>query len=165
MGNLAPVLGTLTQTLGAIQTISSVVDTVTDREGDLMKAQQNQAMRNLQAQQNQSLSEAQNRAKIDRERLQLEQEQSEKRRQDALRRTVARQNARRGAGGVSAGGSNEAVLLGLVNDNQDDQGYADALDQIRYNTIDQNVSTLQSRNILERSQLAERQRLERAMRG
>ena len=165
MGTLTPVLGTITKTLGAIQTISSAVDTVTGNDRRAIKAQQDYAMRNLQAQQNQATAEANRNAETERKKIALDAQNAEKRRQDALRRAIAKQNAKRGARGISAGGSNEALLLGMYNDNQDEQGYADALDQIRYNTIDQNLSDLQSRNILERSQLAERQRLDRAIRG
>tara|TARA_B100001750_G_C15416021_1_gene550307 strand:+ start:247 stop:747 length:501 start_codon:yes stop_codon:yes gene_type:complete len=163
MGTLAPVLGTLTQTLGALQTLSTTVDTFSGRDERNYRAQQELAMQNLQAQQGLSLAEAQKKAEAERRQLALNAQADEKRRQDALRRAIARQNATRGAGGISTSGSNEAILLGLYNDADEDRDYASALDQLRYNTLDTNLSNLQSRSVLDRTQLAERQRLDRTI--
>ena len=163
MGTLVPVLGTLTQTLGALQTLGTTVDTFSGRDERNYRAQQELAMKNLQAQQGLTLAEAQQKAEAERQQLALNAQADEKRRQDALRRAIARQNVTRGAGGVSASGSNEAILLGLYNDAEDDRNYASALDQLRYNAIDTNLSNLQSRSVLERTQLSERQRLEKKL--
>jgi len=161
MGTLTPVLGTLTKTLGAVSTLATTVDTLTGGQRRDTRAQQDLALRQLQARQANSESQAQLNAQADRERLALEAQQDEDRRKKALRRAIAKRNASVGASGVSRTGSNEAVLLGLINDTDDDQQNANALDQLRFNTIDRGVESLQSRNVLERTQLAERQRLQR----
>ena len=165
MGTLTPVLGTLTKTLGALETISSTVDTFSGRDEKIYRARQDQAMRQLQQNQAQSMQETQAKAESQRQELAIKAEEESKRRRNALRRAVARQNVKRGAGGISTSGSNEAILLGLYNDAEEDKSYASALDSLRYNSIDQNLSNLQSRNILSRTQLAEKQRLDRAIRN
>jgi hypothetical protein len=157
------VLGTLTKTLGAVSTLATTVDTLTGGQRRDRRSEQDLALRQLQARQANSEREAQSQAQADRERLTLERQQNEKRRRKALRRAVARRNAKVGASGTSRAGSNEAVLLGLVNDADDDTQDNNALDQLRFNTIDRGLENLQTRNVLERTQLAEQQRLQRAI--
>ena len=160
MGTLTPVLGTLSKTLGAVTTIASSVDTLTGGSRKRSRAQQDLAMRQLQANQAQATQEAQDKAAADRERIALEAQQDQERRQKALRRAIAKRNASVGASGVSRTGSNEAVLLGLINDADDETNNANALDQLRFNAIDRGIASLQSRNVLQRTQLAERQKLQ-----
>ncbi len=161
MGTLTPVLGSLTQTLGAIQTITSSIDALSGGDRRDLKREQDLAMRNLQQQQNLSERQTANDAKLERERLQLESQKTEAARRKALRRAMARQNVRFGAGGVSRTGSGEAVLLGLYNDSEDQANNNKALDQIRYNAIDNDLANLRQNNLLQRTQLAEQQRLQR----
>jgi colicin import membrane protein len=79
----------------------------------------------------------------------------------ALRKTVGRTRASLGAGGGgTSDGSGEAVLLGLVADTHRNQQEADATDQLRTQALAQEVAATQKSNLLERSQLAEKQRLE-----
>jgi colicin import membrane protein len=79
----------------------------------------------------------------------------------ALRKTVGRTRASLGAGGGgTSDGSGEAVLLGLVADTNQSQQEADATDRLRSQALAQEVTDTQKRNLLERSQLAEKQRLE-----
>jgi hypothetical protein len=163
MGSLTPILGTLTQTVGAVSAFANSVDTLTGGGRRDVRAEQNLAMQNLQ--QSQALSAQQAREKANRDRAQIAEQgkQSEEARRNALRRAIAKQNARVGASGVSRTGSNEAILLGLVNDSADTAQNNKALDQLRYNTIDSGLNNLRSSNILEKTQLAERQRLDRAI--
>jgi hypothetical protein len=79
----------------------------------------------------------------------------------ALRRTVGRTRASLGSrGGGTSDGSGEAVLLGLVADTDRDQREADATTRLRTQALAQEVADTQKSNLLERSQLAEKQRLE-----
>ena len=163
MGTLTPVLGTLTKTLGAVSTLATTVDTLSGGSRRDTRAQQNLALQQLQARQTAEQNQAQSDAVLQREQLQLQAAQDAEARQKALRRAIARQNVNAGASGISRSGSNEAILLGLVNDTENETENRDALDQIRFNTIDQNLSNIQSQNILERTQLAESQRLQNAI--
>lgn len=79
----------------------------------------------------------------------------------ALRKTVGRTRASLGAGGGgTSDGSGEAVLLGLVADTNQSQSQADAIDRLRTQALSQEVADTRTSNLLERSQLAEKQRLE-----
>jgi colicin import membrane protein len=79
----------------------------------------------------------------------------------ALRKTVGRTRASLGAGGGgTSDGSGEAVLLGMVADTHRNQQEADATDRLRTQALAQEVAATQKSNLLERSQLAEKQRLE-----
>ena len=79
----------------------------------------------------------------------------------ALRRTVGRTRASLGSrGGGTSDGSGEAVLLGLVADTNQDQEEAAATTRLRTQALAQEVTDTRTSNLLERSQLAEKQRLE-----
>ena len=163
MGTLTPVLGTLTQTLSAVSTLATSVDTLTGGQRRDRRAEQDLALRQLQARQANSEREAQAKAEADRQEIALQNQQDEELRRKALRRAIAKRNAQVGASGAGRTGSNEAVLLGLINDVDDETQNANALDQLRFNTIDRGLENLQTRNVLERTQLAEEQRLKRAI--
>jgi|GEM_PF-1841823 len=155
MGTLTPVLGTLTQTLGAVSTLANSVDTLTGNSSRDLRQEQHLIAQNLQ--QSHALEEQQAQTKAAQDRAQIEEQakQTEEARQKALRRAIAKQNARMGASGVSTSGSGEAVLLGVYNDSQDEARNNTTLDQLRYNTIDNNLQNIQQNNILERTQLAQ----------
>ena len=163
MGQLTSVLSTITQTIGAVETLAGTVDQFSGGDRRNMQREQNLAMQQLQARQKQQQQEAEQNASEQRAQIQLDAQQEEQRRRQALRRAVARRNAKVGASGASRTGSNEAVLLGLINDSDDARGDNIALDQLRYNAIDNDLTTLRQRNILERTQLAEQQRLQRQL--
>ena len=80
----------------------------------------------------------------------------------ALRKTVGRTRASLGAGGGgTSDGSGEAVLLGLVADtNQKPAERPTPTDRLRTQALAQEVADTRTSNLLERSQLAEKQRLE-----
>ena len=163
MGNIQPLIYEINSTLGAINGIANGFGNLTGNRGQTkaLRAQQDLAMKSLQEQQALSTREAREKAERDRAKIALDAKAEEDRRRDALRRAIARQNVNRGAGGVSKSGSNEAILLGLYNESGEDRSYNKSLDQLRYNTIDSGLYDLNQRNVLERTQLAERQRLER----
>ena len=162
MGNLTSVLGTLTSTLGAVQTIGSAFDKLSGKGDDLSRAYQNQAMRDLQRQQAQQVADTTARAETERQKITLDSADAEKRRIAALKRSIAKRNARFGATGVGGtGGSREAVLLGLYNESDDEKKQREELDKLRFSSIDNDLSSLASRNILQKTQLSERQKLDR----
>lgn len=163
MGTLASTLTQVSSTLGTLNTISQSVQQLT---GDTtQRKSQDLAMQQLQASQAQEKAEADRNAKIESQKIALQAEQDADRRRKALKRAMAKQNAARGASGAGAGGSGEAVLLGLYNESEDEAKQREDLDKIRYNALDNDLYTLSERNILEQSQLAEKQRLQRAVNG
>lgn len=95
------------------------------------------------------------------EQLRQNQATEEQRRRDALRRAVAKHRASLGARNLTAaGGSSEAILLGLVNDTDTERQSALAADRLQAQALQQSVTDLNRRNLLEQSQLAERHRLQ-----
>lgn len=154
-------LPALTGTIGTVQTALGTVEAVRtlanpDREADMaldqLRARQNLQERQLAAD-----------AQTSREKIALDASLAEKSRQDALRRAVAKQRAQFGARGVgtSAGGSPEAVLLGLFEESDEERQKREQLDQMRLKSIDQNLSQAKSLNLLQATQLAERKQIER----
>lgn len=121
---------------------------------------QDQALDQLQQRQNLQQQQAAQDAALDRERIALDAQANEDERKSALRRAVARQRANFGAQGVGSGaGSSQAVLLGLFEESDDEKARRDALDTLRLNAIDQNLGQSVSLNVLQRTQLEERNRL------
>lgn len=93
--------------------------------------------------------------------LRTEAAASETQRLAALRRAVARQRARFGAQGVgSSGGSSEAVLLGIVSESDEDRVERARLDRLRETAMGDELEARRRRNLLELTELAEKQRLE-----
>ncbi|MEC7028226.1 MAG: transporter, partial [Pseudomonadota bacterium] len=103
---------------------------------------------------------------LSREKLAAEAKNAEENRLSALRRAVARQRASFGATGLSANeGSAEAVLLGLFEETDQDRQQRERLDTLRNRALDNDLASTQSLNVLQRSQLAQQQRLERIAKG
>lgn len=88
-----------------------------------LRADNNLALRQLQARQNEALAKSQEEAALDRERIAAEAAEAESRRRQALKRSVARQRARFGSSGIETGssGSAQAVLLGLFDESEEDR--------------------------------------------
>lgn len=168
MGTLLPVLGAITQTVTAFEALGGAIDTISgnNRGEGVLRAQQDQAMRDLQRQQAQQTSDAEADAKAARDKVALDAAESERQRLSALKRAVAKRNARFGAAGISGDtGSREAILLGLYNESDAEKQQREDLDKLRYAAIDSDLSSLNNRNILEQTQLAERQKLTRLAQG
>ncbi len=126
-----------------------------------LRSEQDQSMDQLISTQNlgnrQASAETANRL----EELRTAAEADERRRRQALRRAVAKQRARFGARGVSAaGGSGEAILLGLVDETAEERREAEQADRLRAQALRQSLADRNRRNLLEQSQLAERHRLQ-----
>ncbi len=124
------------------------------------QSQQNQALKQLK--QDQALQKKQTAQDIalEKERLSLEARTAEATRKDALKRSVARQRAQFGAQGVgSGGGSSQAVLLGLFEESENERQKREATDALRARAIDKNVAQQSALNILQRTQLAEKNKI------
>jgi hypothetical protein len=119
------------------------------------------AQRNLQiAQQKQqaelarATEEAQARGQI--EQIQQSARMSERERQDAIKRALATQRARYGAQGIGAGGSADAVLVGMAAEAQRETQEIRKTAQLRINQIREQGAWQNTRNLLDASQLANR---------
>jgi hypothetical protein len=161
MGTFVPVLGALTKTVGALSTIGTAFNTISGGDERLRRAQQDQAMRNLQARQAQGDAQASAQASQQRATIALDAQEADDRRRAALKRAVAKRNAQFGATGIGgAGGSREAVLLGLFDESESEKQNRENLDKIRYGAIDNTLGFNASRNVLEQTELKNRQRLD-----
>ena len=165
MGALAPTLGS------ALSVISPVVGTanalggiVNNRSSRSLEREQDAALRQLQERQAiQEKQLAQDNA-LERERIATAAAQDNQKRREALKRATARQRAQFGASGVgTAGGSSEAVLLGLFEESEDERKRREELDNLRERSLSQSEFQLRSSNILQRTQLQERQRFDREL--
>lgn len=159
LSTAATVLKTLDSTFSAIQSFSNNVDK--QNQNNLL-AQQDLALKQLQARQGLDQANAEQDAALQRQQLALTAADNDAARLNALRRAVARQNAQFGASGIVAGdGSSEAVLLGLANQSDDDKTRQDALDNLRYQAINQNLEQQKGVDVLQQAQLQQKQNLQR----
>ncbi len=153
MGALAPIITTALLTQGTQLVLNEVV-------GNSSRDANDQALEQLK--QRQALDERQRAqdAELQRQSIALDAQEAEESRREALRRAVSRQRANFGAQGVGSGsGSSQAVLLGLFEESDDEKRRREELDNLRLNAIDQDLAQNRSINVLQRTQLAERNRL------
>lgn len=152
---------TLDSAFSALQGFSSGAE---NDQRAALRAQHDLALRQLQAQQGLAQANTSEAAQLDKQKLAADSLTAETNRRDALRRAVARQNAQFGAQGLSGGdGSGEAVLLGLFEESEKEKGARQKIDQLRGTAIDQDVEKQSRINVLQRTQLQERQNLQRAL--
>jgi len=155
MGSIVPIAF---QALSAFQAVSAAASVIT--KAGARDDNYALALRQLQAQQQQQQAIASKTAALDRQEIAAKTGEAERKRRDALKRAVARQRASFGASGVSNnGGSSEAVLLGLFEESEDQKAERERLDNLKLNTIDQNLKNQKRVNTLQRTQLAERQKV------
>lgn len=161
MGALTPVLGGLTsltatlgaasQVVGAIQTLSGNSAAERAQELQLRQLQERQRLQQQQLAQDNAL---------ERERIALQSAQDEEDRRNALRRAVSRQRATFGGRGISANsGSSQAVLLGLMNETEDELAQREQLDNLRNRALDLEAGQTRSLNLLQATQLQQRNAL------
>ncbi len=148
MGAIAPVLGTLMQIGSVLGTVASV-------------AQDNQARKQQKQAQALQVQHLQQDAAIQKEQTRIAAEQSETQRRIALKRAMARQRANFGAQGIgNGGGSSEAVLLGLFEESDEERAAREKIETLRSQAIDQNIGQQQQINLLQQTQLREKQYLD-----
>lgn len=145
-------VGTITQALGAVQNVA----------GQGGRRDQNLALNQLRERQNLEQAQSVANAQLERDRLALDARQNEEERRAALKRAVARQRANFGSQGVgSQGGSSQAVLLGLFDETEEELARRQQMDNLRSRSLDQGLSQQSALNLLQATQLAERQRINR----
>lgn len=99
-------------------------------------------------------------AALEKQRIATDAANAEDERKTALRRAVSRQKASFAGQGVGAGaGSSQAVLLGMFEESEEDKRRREELDTLRLSAIDQDVTHRQSINVLQRTQLEEKQKV------
>ena len=151
----------------AAQSASNFINTVSDRDNrnraSELEQQQNQALEQLQQRQALDQQILGQQSALDKTMLAQETHEEEEKRRKALKRAVARQRASFGASGLSSGdgGSAQAVLLGLFDESDDERAERERFDALRTQAIDLNTANQNSLNVLQRSQLRERQNLAR----
>ncbi len=118
------------------------------------------AVKQLQDQQNLQERQLRADAALEKQKIATDATNAEEDRQKALRRAVSRQKASFGGQGISTGsGSSQAVLLGLFAESEEEKRRREELDSLRVNAIDQDVAQKKSINVLQRTQLEEKQRM------
>lgn len=142
MQSFSSVLPTLTSALNTVQTISNTVNTVkslTGSHSDDLALQQLQETQVLQAQQQADT------IALQKQSIAEQAAQDEEDRLATLRRAVASQRASYGASGISsASGSSEAVLLGLIEENEDESESSEAANVLKLQALDQGLSQQQA---------------------
>lgn len=165
MAALTPVLSLLGTVGSVVSAGNAILGGVQDLAGvgrQQQKREDNLALDQLKRQQTLQQKQLEDRAALEREQIALNARQTEEQRQQALRRAVARQRASFGSQGVGSGsGSAQAVLLGLFDESDDERAKREELDTIRLTALDQDLGQNRALNVLQRTQLAERQRLMR----
>lgn len=159
---LAQGIGLASTLVGTVNTVNRFADTITGGAARDMRREQDAALRQLQQRQNAQAQQLANQTALERERIAALADQDEEKRLASLRRAVARQRASAGASGVTSGdGSSQAILLGLFDQTEDELKERERLDNLRNASLDLDLSNQASINVLQRTQLQERQRLER----
>ncbi len=171
-------MGALSSVISGINTVASVVGTVnslannigsladTSRNQDVknLKAHQDLALKQLRMQQDLAQQTAEDNAALQKSQLAAQSASDDRQRQAALKRAVAAQRASFGAQGVGSGdGSSEAVLLGLFDESDDERKDRERLDILRSTALDQSISSGVNQDMLQLTQLQQRQKLEREL--
>ncbi|CAO3447986.1 hypothetical protein [Azospirillum largimobile] len=131
------------------------------KEMDDFRSAQEQTLAQLRASQEQTVHSKETDAQTQLAQLTAAADAAEQRRLTALRQAVSKTRAGLGARGVTAqDGSGEAILLGLTNSSETERKDAQATEQLKRAAIQQSLDEAKRRNLLELSQLADRQRLE-----
>lgn len=148
---VVPLLSLASQGIGLVSQVAA-----TREKG----AGEDLALQQLQARQAEEQRQRVQDAALERAQLNAQAAEVERERKGALKRAVARQKASFGGSGIgSTGGSSEAVLLGLFEESDAQKAQRERLDHLRLGAIDQNLSQQGSLNVLQRTQLQERQKL------
>ena len=159
MGAITPVASTLTSLVGTLNTVNQIAGTIQTLSGN-NTAEEDLALQQLQERQALASAQLAQDNALEREQIALAAAQDEEDRRDALRRAVARQRAQFGASGISqGGGSSQAVLLGLFDETEEELAQREALDNLRLSALDLGQAQNTSLNLLQATQLSERQSL------
>ncbi len=160
-------LGILPGVLGTGVQIASQVGLLPNAQEEQFKDEQDIALQQLQARQKLQQKQLEADSALEHERIAAGAAAAEDERRAALRRAVARQRTQFGASGIgnAGGGSAEAVLLGLFDESEEELASRERLDNLRNQALDLSVAQSNSLNVLQRSQLQQRQDFERELTG
>lgn len=166
MGGVTSALTGILPIISGVTRLVSLVDTFSgeaeNRQRKELRAQQDLALQQLQDRQALQENQLAYNNGLEKEQIALNAQKAEEERRAALRRAVSRQRAVFGSQGIgSNGGSSEAVLLGLFEESEQEKSRREALDKTRTAALDSNLSNTRSLNLLQATQLAERQKLSR----
>jgi colicin import membrane protein len=161
-------MGNITSLGGALPLLSQSFSTLGRLEGQIRqygdgRADDRLALRQLSERNRAEEAIAAQKTEREQALINAQSSDDERRRTAALKRAVARQRAAYGGAGVesSEDGSGKAVLLGFFNESQQDQAAQDSVYNVRRQILNDNLSSIKQRNLLEESQLAERNRKKR----
>lgn len=159
MASLVPILTSTILSQGAGFIASEL-------SGRRSSSSQDAALQQLRAQQSLQEQQAAADAALNRQKIALDAGNTEEERKKALRRAVSRQRANFGAQGISSGGgSSQAVLLGLFEESDAEKKKREQLDALRLTSIDQDLGQQKSLNVLQRTQLQEKQKISQLSTG
>ena len=159
MGAITPIASGLTTIVVALNVANEIVSSVQTLSGNDTSSEE-LALKQLKEQQRLQQKQLAQQNALEREQVALQALQDEEDRRAALRRAVARQRASFGASGVSSGsGSSQAVLLGLVDETEDELAQREALDNLRSQALSLDEAQTRSLNLLQATQLSERNAL------
>lgn len=168
MGAITPIATGLTSLVGTLNTVNQIANTVQTLGGNSpAKQQQDLALKQLQERQRLSAAQAAQDNALERERIATQAAQDEQQRRASLRRAVARQRAQFGSSGISQGGSgsSQAVLLGLFEETQDELAQRQQIDNLRNRALALDEAQSKSLNLLQATQMSQRQKLDRQVSG
>ncbi len=155
MAGFTSVAATAIQALGAVNTVLGAVNSYKNNSGQRAYEQQKEVY-DLQNQQ------AQQRAVLEKQQIDQQTAQAETERRAALRRLMAKQRAAYGAEGISTGdGSAEALLLGYFDESDQGRQQRESLDNLKKAAIDQNLNDQQRLNMLQLTQIKEKNKINR----
>ena len=168
MGAITPIASGLTSLVGTLNTVNQIANTVQTLSGNSpAKQEQDLALKQLQERQRLTAAQLAQGNALERERIAIQAAQDEEDRRASLRRAVARQRAQFGASGVSqgSGGSSQAVLLGLFDETETELAQREQLDNLRNRALTLDGAQGKSLNLLQATQLSQRQKLDRQISG
>lgn len=149
MAAIAPVLTTIMQVGSVLGTVASIAQPFI---ADKVQRNQTADLNALKLQQDTQAAQT----RLAENQMVLA--QNDEKRRAALKRSIARQRANFGAQGVgSNGGSSEAVLLGMFEMSDAEREAAEQLNGIRTQAVAQSLGAQQQLNLLQQTQLKERQ--------
>jgi hypothetical protein len=162
IGSVLPVLSGITGTLTALDRTFGAISSINKNSENAQQREQELALKQLKQQQSLQQQQSAEQAGLERQKASLQATEAEETRRLALRRAVSRQRAQFGAQGVGSNtGSSEAVLLGLFDESDDERSRREELDTLRNRALDTNLAQEKSLNLLQATQLAQRQKLSR----
>lgn len=153
MGAVVPTLASTLVTQG-VGLVVNEISRQSNNDSAAKQLQERQALQQRQAEQD---------AALRRENLALDSAQADEERKKALKRAVSRQRANFSGQGIGTGaGSSQAVLLGLFEESEDEKRRREELDNLKLNAIDQDLAQGRALNVLQRTQLEQRTKLDQA---